>query len=167
MDACPVCCGVAFWRWIDFLIARALLSGLVSGTYLTCMLKALNVCLEVDGPQDSEKNSTLHLLREVSFNVPPAHLVAIVGPSGCGKTTLLKVITGIQQQTSGELLWDGMDLSDEEDLHPGDLGYVPQFSVAYDLLTVEESIASAMTLRKVGRSPRIGHANSMVQIGMV
>ncbi|OYW69684.1 MAG: hypothetical protein B7Z21_00890, partial [Verrucomicrobiales bacterium 32-60-5] len=110
------------------------------------MLKALNVCLEVDGPQDSE-NGTLHLLREVSFNVPPGHLVAIVGPSGCGKTTLLKVITGIQQQTSGELLWDGMNLSDEEDLHPGDLGYVPQFSVAYDLLTVEESIASAMVLR--------------------
>ncbi|WP_395743703.1 ATP-binding cassette domain-containing protein [Prosthecobacter sp.] len=111
------------------------------------MLKALNVCLEVDGPPDSEKNSTLHLLREVTFNVPPAHLVAIVGPSGCGKTTLLKVITGIQQETSGELMWDGRDLSNEEDLHPGDLGYVPQFSVAYDLLTVEESIASAMVLR--------------------
>ncbi|WP_395749342.1 ATP-binding cassette domain-containing protein [Prosthecobacter sp.] len=111
------------------------------------MLKALNVCLEVDGPSGSENDSTLHLLREVSFNVPPAHLVAIVGPSGCGKTTLLKVITGIQQQTSGELLWDGRDLSAEEDLHPGDLGYVPQFSVAYDLLTVEESIASAMVLR--------------------
>ncbi|MDZ4404469.1 ATP-binding cassette domain-containing protein [Prosthecobacter sp.] len=111
------------------------------------MLKALNVCLEVDGPGDSEENAVVHLLREVSFNVPPAHLVAIVGPSGCGKTTLLKVITGILQQTSGELHWDGRDLSDEEDLHPGDLGYVPQFSVAYDLLTVEESIASAMVLR--------------------
>ncbi|OYW75773.1 MAG: hypothetical protein B7Z37_11770 [Verrucomicrobia bacterium 12-59-8] len=111
------------------------------------MLKALNVCLEVDGPEDSERNNTLHLLREVSFDVPPAHLVAIVGPSGCGKTTLLKVITGIQQQTSGELLWGGLNLSDEEDLHPGDLGYVPQFSVAYELLTVEESIASAMVLR--------------------
>ncbi len=111
------------------------------------MLKALNVCLEIDGPGDSDENATLHLLREVSFNVPPAHLVAIVGPSGCGKTTLLKVITGILQQTSGELHWDGRDLSDEEDLHPSDLGYVPQFSVAYDLLTVEESIASAMVLR--------------------
>jgi ABC-type multidrug transport system ATPase subunit len=111
------------------------------------MLKALNVCLEVDGPPDAGKNTALHLLRDVSFNVPPAHLVAIVGPSGCGKTTLLKVITGIQQETSGELHWDGRDLSDEEDLHPGDLGYVPQFSVAYDLLTVEESIASAMVLR--------------------
>lgn len=111
------------------------------------MLKAHNVCLEVDGPPDSENNTAVHLLREVSFNIPPAHLVAIVGPSGCGKTTMLKVITGIHQQTSGDLLWDGRDLSNEEDLHPGDLGYVPQFSVAYDLLTVEESIGSAMAMR--------------------
>ena len=111
------------------------------------MLKALNVSLEIDVPGDTAENSTLHLLREVTFNVPPAHLVAIVGPSGCGKSTLLKVITGIFEQTQGELHWDGRDLSDEEDLHPGDLGYVPQFSVAFDLLTVEESIASAMALR--------------------
>lgn len=111
------------------------------------MLKALNVSLEIDVPGDTAENSTLHLLRDVTFNVPPAHLVAIVGPSGCGKSTLLKVITGILEQTHGELLWDGRDLSDEEDLHPGDLGYVPQFSVAFDLLTVEESIASAMALR--------------------
>ncbi|HEY1048654.1 MAG TPA: ATP-binding cassette domain-containing protein [Prosthecobacter sp.] len=111
------------------------------------MLKAHNVSLEVEGPGDTEDNATLHLLREVSFAMPPAHLAAIVGPSGCGKTTLLKVLTGIMQETDGELLWDGRNLSDEEDLHPGDLGYVPQFSVAYDLLTVEESIGTAMALR--------------------
>lgn len=111
------------------------------------MLTAHNVSLEVDGPGDSEGKTVLHLLREVSFTVPPSHLMAIVGPSGCGKSTLLKVITGILEQTEGELLWDGRNLSEEEDLHPGDLGYVPQFSVAYDLLTVEESIASAMALR--------------------
>lgn len=111
------------------------------------MLKAHNVSLEVDGPSGSEENATLRLLNEVSFRLPEGHLVAIVGPSGCGKTTLLKVLTGITQQTSGDLLWDDRNLADEEDLHPGDLGYVPQFSVAYDLLTVEESIGSAMALR--------------------
>ncbi|MGV3659455.1 MAG: ATP-binding cassette domain-containing protein [Prosthecobacter sp.] len=111
------------------------------------MLKAHNVSLEVEGPGDTEENATLHLLREVSFTMPPAHLAAIVGPSGCGKTTLLKVITGIAQETSGELLWDGRNLSEEEDLHPGDLGYVPQFSVAHELLTVEESIGTVMALR--------------------
>ncbi|MBL9129686.1 MAG: ATP-binding cassette domain-containing protein [Verrucomicrobiaceae bacterium] len=111
------------------------------------MLEARNIRLEIDGPGDSEETAALRLLDDVSFIVPPEHLLAIVGPSGCGKTTLLKVITGIMEQTEGELRWDGRDLKDEEDLHPGDLGYVPQFSVAFDLLTVEESIASAMALR--------------------
>ena len=84
------------------------------------MLEALNLRLEVPGPGDTEENDTLRLLDEVSFTVPPEHLLAIVGPSGCGKTTLLKVITGILEQTEGELKWDGRDLKEEEDLHPGD-----------------------------------------------
>lgn len=110
------------------------------------MLEAFNVGLEVDAPPGSEQDS-LYLLREVNLRVPQGHLMAIVGPSGCGKTTLLKVIAGIQEQSQGELKWEGRDLQEEEDLHPGELGYVPQFSVAHDLLTVEECIASSMALR--------------------
>jgi ABC-type multidrug transport system ATPase subunit len=110
------------------------------------MLEARNIGLEIDAPPGSEQES-LHLLREVAFSVPQGHLMAIVGPSGCGKTTLLKVIAGITEQTDGELKWEGRDLKEEEDLHPGELGYVPQFSVAHDLLTVEECIANSMALR--------------------
>ncbi len=110
------------------------------------MLEALHVCLEIDAPPGSEEES-LHLLREVHFQVPSGHLMAIVGPSRCGKTTLLKVIAGITEQTDGSLKWEGRDLKEEEDLHPGELGYVPQFSVAHDLLTVEECIANSMALR--------------------
>lgn len=110
------------------------------------MLEALKVCLEIDAPPGSEEES-LHLLRKVSFQVPQGHLMAIVGPSGCGKTTLLKVIAGIAEQTDGDLKWESRDLKEEEDLHPGELGYVPQFSVAHDLLTVEECIANSMALR--------------------
>ncbi|MCW0219745.1 MAG: ATP-binding cassette domain-containing protein [Prosthecobacter sp.] len=110
------------------------------------MLEALNIDLEVDAPPNSELES-LHLLKEVSLSVPQGHLMAIVGPSGCGKTTLLKVIAGILEQTDGDLKWEGRDLKEEEDLHPGELGYVPQFSVAHDLLTVEECIANSMSLR--------------------
>ncbi|MES2596994.1 MAG: ATP-binding cassette domain-containing protein [Verrucomicrobiota bacterium] len=110
------------------------------------MLEACNIGLEIDAPPGSEEES-LHLLREVAFSVPQGHLMAIVGPSGCGKTTLLKVIAGILEQTDGELKWEGRDLKEEEDLHPGELGYVPQFSVAHDLLTVEECVANSMSLR--------------------
>lgn len=110
------------------------------------MLEAHNLGLEIDAPPDSEAES-VHLLHEINFQVPPGHLLAIVGPSGCGKTTLLKVIAGIQEQTNGSLKWEGRDLKEEEDLHPGELGYVPQFSVAHELLTVEECVAGSMALR--------------------
>jgi ABC-type multidrug transport system ATPase subunit len=89
----------------------------------------------------------LHLLRDVSLRVPAGHFMAIVGPSGCGKTTLLKVIAGLQLESSGQILWRGEDISDGGDIPPQELGYVPQFSIAYDHLTVEECVENAVRLR--------------------
>lgn len=87
------------------------------------------------------------LLNEVSFTLPPGHFMAIVGPSGCGKTTLLKIIAGLQAETAGRLLWRGEDLAEDGELHASDLGYVPQFSIAHDPLTVEECVENAIRLR--------------------
>lgn len=89
------------------------------------------------------------LIDNASLKVPPGHFMAIVGPSGCGKSTLLKLIAGINIETEGNLYWNGQDLSEEGDLEPAELGYVPQFSIAYEHLTVEESIESAIRLRVV------------------
>lgn len=89
----------------------------------------------------------LPLLDEVSLSVPRGHFMAIVGPSGCGKTTLLKTIAGLNAETSGSLHWDERDLSKEGDFDPTEIGYVPQFSIAYDPLTVDESVEAATRLR--------------------
>ena len=87
------------------------------------------------------------LLKEIDFFIEPGSFVAIVGPSGCGKTTLLKTIAGFNEQSGGQIVWNGRSLMDEEDFDPTEVGYVPQFSIAYDLLTVEESVMSAIRLR--------------------
>ena len=50
-------------------------------------------------------------LRDVSFDVEDGSFVTIVGPSGCGKSTLLSIIAGLEQPTSGEILFDGQTLS--------------------------------------------------------
>ncbi len=79
--------------------------------------------------------------------VPTGHFMAIVGPSGCGKSTLLKLIAGINQESGGSIFWSGRNLSEEGDLDHSEIGYVPQFSIAYDELTVEENIESTIRLR--------------------
>ena len=106
------------------------------------MLEARNISLEVESGEE-----TLFLLNDVNFCVPRGHFMAIVGPSGCGKTTLLKAIAGIKSTTEGSFFWEGRDLSEDGDFEPHEIGYVPQFSIAYDELTVDESVESAARLR--------------------
>lgn len=106
------------------------------------MLEARNISLEVETEEES-----LFLLNEVSFCIPRGHFMAIVGPSGCGKTTLLKTIAGIKEATGGSFIWEGRDLAEDGDFEPHEIGYVPQFSIAYDELTVDECIENAARMR--------------------
>lgn len=92
------------------------------------------------------------LLNQISLLVPRGHFAAIIGPSGCGKSTLLKVIAGIKEHTDGSVHWEGRDLSVEGDMDPHEIGYVPQFSIAHELLNVDECIESTLRLRVEGLS---------------
>ena len=105
------------------------------------MLQANGITYEIETP-----DGPLKLLDNVSFNVPRGHFMAVVGPSGCGKTTLLKAIAGMIAETGGRFFWNGHDLA-EEDFEPSEIGFVPQFSIAYDQLSVDENVESAARLR--------------------
>ena len=105
------------------------------------MLQADGITYEIETP-----DGPLKLLDNVSFNVPRGHFMAVVGPSGCGKTTLLKAIAGMIAETDGRFFWNGHDLA-EEDFEPSEIGFVPQFSIAYDQLSVDENVESAARLR--------------------
>jgi len=105
------------------------------------MLQSDGITYEIETP-----DGPLKLLDNVSFNVPRGHFMAIVGPSGCGKTTLLKAIAGMIAETDGRFFWNGRDLA-EEDFEPSEIGFVPQFSIAYDQLSVDENVESAVRLR--------------------
>jgi len=50
-------------------------------------------------------------LKDVNLTIAPGEFVAITGPSGCGKSTLVKVLTGLYPPSSGDLLYDGLNIS--------------------------------------------------------
>ena len=103
-------------------------------------LQEVSFTIRKDGEQ-------IPLVDRVSIRVPKGHFMAIVGPSGCGKTTLLKTIAGLNPESGGALFWDSRNLSEDGDFSPSEIGYVPQFSIAYDPLTVDESVEAATRLR--------------------
>ena len=106
------------------------------------MLELKDISLTI-GPEDAEQT----LLSEITFRLPRSHFAAILGPSGCGKSTLIKAIAGIREHTLGTIHWNGRDLATEKDMDPHEIGYVPQFSIGHSLLTVDESVESALRLR--------------------
>ena len=67
----------------------------------------------------------------LSFTVAAGETVAVVGPSGCGKSTLLNCLGGLDRPTSGQVQFDGRDLSALDDhalaaLRAGSIGFVFQ-----------------------------------------
>jgi len=108
-------------------------------------LKEVSFTIRKDGEE-------IPLVDRVSLRVPKGHFMAIVGPSGCGKTTLLKTIAGLNPESGGALFWDERNLSEDGDFSPTEIGYVPQFSIAYEPLTVDESVEAATRLRVRSRN---------------
>jgi ABC-type multidrug transport system ATPase subunit len=111
------------------------------------VLELKDVCFTIR--KDGED---VNLVDHVSIQIPKGHFMAIVGPSGCGKTTLMKTIAGLNPESDGSLIWEGRNLSEEGDFSPSEIGYVPQFSIAFDPLTVDESVEAATRLRVKSRN---------------
>ncbi|WP_297418482.1 ABC transporter ATP-binding protein [Thermococcus sp.] len=76
-------------------------------------------------------------LKGVSIEVEEGEVFALLGPNGAGKTTLIRILTEGLGYDSGEIKVFGKHLSKETARL---IGYVPQESVAYDLLTVRENL---------------------------
>jgi branched-chain amino acid transport system ATP-binding protein len=53
----------------------------------------------------------LHVLQNVNFTVPQGSIFGLIGPNGAGKTTIINLVTGLLRPTSGDILFDGQDLT--------------------------------------------------------
>jgi urea transport system ATP-binding protein len=93
-----------------------------------------------------------HTLWDVDLSVPAGSLICLMGRNGMGKTTLLKCIMGLLKTTSGEVIFDGIDLLKcraDERARVG-IGYVPQGREIFSHLTVEENLSVGLGVRKNG-----------------
>ena len=71
------------------------------------MLELKHISFEV--PKDGVDKE---IIKDISFVIPDGKFTVITGPNGGGKSTLAKLIAGIQKPTSGQILWDGQDITE-------------------------------------------------------
>ena len=92
-------------------------------------------------------------LQDVSLTIPKGSVVALVGLSGCGKSTTLRMITGLDEPTSGDIYIDGKKIND---LTPGkrDIAMVFQNYALYPTMTVRENIEFGLENKKVPKEER-------------
>ena len=90
---------------------------------------------------------------EISFEIAKGEFVVIVGPSGAGKTTVLNILGGMDQATSGEVLVDGRNIARYNSrqltgYRRNDIGFVFQFYNLVPNLTALENVELAMQICK-------------------
>ncbi|MEX3956814.1 peptidase domain-containing ABC transporter [Trinickia sp. EG282A] len=86
-------------------------------------------------------NETPYVLENVTFDVKPGEMVAIVGRSGSGKTTLAKLLVGFYAPTEGRIAVDGYDMSAvDQGSYRAQIGYVMQTNLVFSG-SIAENIA--------------------------
>ena len=106
-------------------------------------------------------------LNMVNLEVKSAEFVAIMGPSGCGKSTLLNIIGLLDNPTSGELYFNGVEISkykgkQRTNLRKSNIGFVFQSFNLIDELNVYENVELPLLYMKVSSADRKQKVNEVL-----
>jgi multiple sugar transport system ATP-binding protein len=107
-----------------------------------------------------------HVLHGIDLDIQPGEFVVFVGPSGCGKTTLLRMIAGLEEITSGELMIDGV-LSNDLPSSKRGVAMVFQSYALYPHKTVYDNMAFGLKIAKTPKAEidrRVREASEILQI---
>ena len=104
-------------------------------------------------------NDTITVFENLDMSIARGDFLAIMGPSGSGKTTLLNMLGGVDQPTSGEILFDGkrVDTLSESQLaawRANNVGFIFQFYNLMPMLNAERNVELPLLLTRLGRGQR-------------
>ena len=100
----------------------------------------------------SKRFGDFHALRDVSLDIEPGELIALLGPSGCGKTTLLRVIAGLETADAGSILFSGEDTTGVH-VRERQVGFVFQHYALFRHMTVFENVAFGLRVKPRAQRP--------------
>ena len=98
----------------------------------------------------NKKYGKVQALKNVSFKIDTG-VYGLLGPNGAGKSTMIRIITGSMRASSGEVLYNGRRIRENEKAYKKILGYVPQRQGMYDSFTAARFLEYMAVLKELKR----------------
>ena len=95
---------------------------------------------------EGKKSDKLSVLENINVHIDDGQLVCLLGPSGCGKTTLLRLIAGLDNPTSGEIVANGEVVEKPS----GDRAVIFQQYSLFPWLTVLQNVTFGLEMTNKG-----------------
>jgi ABC-2 type transport system ATP-binding protein len=102
----------------------------------------------------TRKYGSFTAVENVSFEIPDGQIVGLLGHNGAGKTTIMKMLTGFLEPTSGSVSIDGHDVETDRHAAQALIGYLPENCPLYPEMTVIDFLDYAAELRGVSSPDR-------------
>lgn len=109
---------------------------------------------------------TVKVLNSIDMQVEAGEFVVVVGPSGCGKSSLLRVVAGLEEPSSGDVYIDDEKVTEVKPKHRN-IAMVFQNYALYPHMSVYDNMAYGLKIRKVSRQEieqRVGDTAKLLQL---
>jgi ABC-2 type transport system ATP-binding protein len=111
----------------------------------------------------TKRYSSLLAVDDVSFTIGSGDVLGYLGPNGSGKSTTVKMLTGLLEPSSGQILYRGRPVGEDPIGYKRSIGYVPEEAQLYAFLTGWEYLELIATLRDLPRAAFERKAKAMLE----
>lgn len=106
---------------------------------------------------------SFHAVKDVSFGIQKGQLIGLLGPSGGGKTSILRMLAGLENPDSGEILFHGKRVNQLSPQERG-IGFVFQNYALFKHMTVFDNIAFGLKVKKTGKDTIKNRVMELVEL---
>jgi len=101
---------------------------------------------------------------DINININPGEIFSLVGPNGSGKTTIIKIIVGLLQPSTGEVKVNGYNVVVEPEKAKREIGYIPDEPSIWSFMTGEEFLHLTGALFGITQAERLAKLPELIDI---